>query len=49
MKKSPNDDERLNFKLFFGLVEGSASGPSGVKCAFILALAVLIGKAIQLW
>ncbi|MDW9459360.1 hypothetical protein GOA57_05220 [Sinorhizobium meliloti] len=49
MPKSPNDNDRMYVKLFFGLMEGSASGPVAVMCVFVLGVLVLIGRAFGVW
>ncbi len=47
-KPDRHGDEHLTFKLFFGLMEGSASGPKSVTAIAGLGFVVVLGRAIGL-
>lgn len=46
LPKKP-DDEHLKLKLFF--IEASAIGRFPIGCVFVLAVFVLVGKAVGWW
>ncbi|MDX0999920.1 hypothetical protein CN233_14745 [Sinorhizobium meliloti] len=45
LAKLPKDNDRMHVKLFFGLFEGSASGPFAVLSVVILAVLAMVGRA----